>query len=338
MKKDFSKFVPVFTVENWDEFETLFRGCGSVVFRGQSDSSWELTTNYERKFKTNVGRESSMIKRCISEGHLYVQNPPAMDDYVSWLAEMQHYGASTRLLDVTRSKYIAMFFAVKENKDKDGAIWAFDAIRSDKALYDILKPYLSVVEMERDWIGEAADGILPYQDTGCKIANAAIGCEPAQTITKIDKSLNKCRGVLNKLYKKGLIVHVVPDRINRRMLAQQGEFLFPFNIRLTFVQNLLGAVKGNKYEGELIGFGDSKIRKKAMGTTTPNVIKVVIPSSFKEEFMDHLLDMNISYQTLFPDEEGFMKSLQYQKMRSRNLITSRWESGKLIWSVNEFDL
>jgi hypothetical protein len=285
-----------------------------------------------------VGRESSMIKRCISEGHLYVQNPPAMDDYVSWLAEMQHYGASTRLLDVTRSKYIAMFFAVKENKDKDGAIWAFDAIRSDKALYDMLKPYLSVVEMERDWIGEAADGILPYQDTGCKIANAAIGCEPAQTITKIDKSLNKCRGVLNKLYKKGLIVHVVPDRINRRMLAQQGEFLFPFNISLTFVQNLLGAVKGNKYEGELIGFGDSKIRKKAMGTTTPNVIKVVIPSSFKEEFMDHLLDMNISYQTLFPDEEGFMKSLQYQKMRSRNLITSRWESGKLILSVNEFDL
>jgi hypothetical protein len=338
MKKDFSKFVPVFTVENWDEFETLFRGCGPVVFRGQSDSSWELTTNYERKFKTNVGRESSMIKRCISEGHLYVQNPPAMDDYVSWLAEMQHYGASTRLLDVTRSKYIAMFFAVKENKDKDGAIWAFDAIRSDKALYDMFKPYLSVVEMERDWIGEAADGILPYQDTGCKIANAAIGCEPAQTITKIDKSLNKCRGVLNKLYKKGLIVHVVPDRINRRMLAQQGEFLFPFNISLTFVQNLLGAVKGNKYEGELIGFGDSKIRKKAMGTTTPNVIKVVIPSSFKEEFMDHLLDMNISYQTLFPDEEGFMKSLQYQKMRSRNLITSRWESGKLILSVNEFDL
>jgi hypothetical protein len=338
MKKDFSKFVPVFTVENWDEFETLFRGCGPVVFRGQSDSSWELTTNYERKFKTNVGRESSMIKRCISEGHLYVQNPPAMDDYVSWLAEMQHYGASTRLLDVSRSKYSAMFFAVKENKDKDGAIWAFDAIRSDKALYDMLKPYLSVVEMERDWIGEAADGILPYQDTGCKIANAAIGCEPAQTITKIDKSLNKCRGVLNKLYKKGLIVHVVPDRINRRMLAQQGEFLFPFNISLTFVQNLLGAVKGNKYEGELIGFGDSKIRKKAMGTTTPNVIKVVIPSSFKEEFMDHLLDMNISYQTLFPDEEGFMKSLQYQKMRSRNLITSRWESGKLILSVNEFDL
>lgn len=263
MKKDFSKFVPIFTVENWDEFETLFRGCGPVVFRGQSDSSWELTTNYERKFKTNVGRESSMIKRCISEGHLYVQNPPAMDDYVSWLAEMQHYGASTRLLDVTRSKYIAMFFAVSEMKDGvDGAVWAFNTVRSDKALYDMLNTNMSVVKVKSNHESGFQDAILPYQDTGCKIANAAIGCEPAQTITKIDKSLNKCRGVLNKLYKKGLIVHVVPDRINRRMLAQQGEFLFPFNIRLTFVQNLLGAVGGNKYEGELIGFGDSKIRKK----------------------------------------------------------------------------
>ena len=37
--------------------------------------------------------------------------------------------------------------------------------------------------------------------------------------------------ILNNLYKQGLIVHVVPKRMNRRLLAQQGEFLFPFNIR-----------------------------------------------------------------------------------------------------------
>jgi hypothetical protein len=122
------------------------------------------------------------------------------------------------------------------------------------------------------------------------------------------------------------------------MIAQQGEFLVPLNIRLTFVQNLLGAVEGNKYEGELIGFGDSKIRKKVRLLTTPNVIKVVVPYSLKKDFMDHLLDMNISYQTLLPDEEGFMKSLQFQRDRKRKIVTSRVKSGKVLVSVNEFDL
>lgn len=41
-----------------------------------------------------------------------------------WLMLMQHYGASTRLLDWTRSPFVALYFAVEANHDSDGEVWA----------------------------------------------------------------------------------------------------------------------------------------------------------------------------------------------------------------------
>ena len=42
------------------------------------------------------------------------------------LAMMQHYAIPTRLMDWTFSPLIALYFAVKGNKDKEGAVWIFN--------------------------------------------------------------------------------------------------------------------------------------------------------------------------------------------------------------------
>ena len=337
MITNLEKFVPVFTVESWEDFDKLFRDCGPVVFRGHGDSSWELKTNYERKFGTNVSRESSMLCQCIAEGHLFVDRPPVADDYVSWMAEMQHYGASTRLLDVSRSKYIALFFALMGmDGGKDGAVWAFDTVRADQELYNKLSAGMSVVKTQHTSVA-LSDGIMPYIDTGWKIANAVMGCEPAGKISTISKDLNRCKALLNSLYKQGLIVHVAPKRMNRRLLAQQGEFLFPLNIRKTYVQNLLGPIGGNTYSGTLCEFGNVESRNKARKTLAQSVIKVIVPHVLKEEFVDRLLEMNITYQTLFPDETGFMKSLSFQRNKKRSGLKLCNVKGQgLVCDCNEF--
>lgn len=43
MKETYDHFVPVFTIEDWEDFDKLFRGCGTAVFRGQGNCAWDLT-------------------------------------------------------------------------------------------------------------------------------------------------------------------------------------------------------------------------------------------------------------------------------------------------------
>ena len=50
---------------------------------------------------------------------------PLFNEVLDWLALMQHYGAPTRLLDWTRSPYVALYFAL-EKADKESAVWAIN--------------------------------------------------------------------------------------------------------------------------------------------------------------------------------------------------------------------
>lgn len=46
---------------------------------------------------------------------------------MEWLALMQHFGAPTRVLDITKSSYVAAYFAIEDaTAGDDCAVWAIN--------------------------------------------------------------------------------------------------------------------------------------------------------------------------------------------------------------------
>lgn len=129
------------------------------------------------------------------------------------LALMQHYGAPTRLIDFTRSIFIASYFAT-ENSESTGAIWAIN----EMALIDKFAK-----RGEIEWRYLRIDDY--YHATVIDI-NKAISLELGED-------------------KKDRILPAVPKIYSDRLSKQQGLFLVPTNSEKPFMENLLSYLKLN---------------------------------------------------------------------------------------------
>lgn len=256
------------------------------VFRGQSDSSWPLSTSIERA-ATRRGPsfpdiESGIIDAFKSRAHIHIANPPTPGDDLEWLALMQHHGCPTRLLDFTRSPYVALYFAVEElAQSSQGAVWAINSEGCDE---------------------RAAERIHALQEWTTQ----------KEVLSQEDLLRRNIAGMLGEptLFKKAFLSHqldivctVQPARHNSRMASQQGCFLCPGSLS-----------GGNSFEGNL--FTQLVMAPFSAHFTPvwnpPQIWKIIIPGSSRAEIMRELRRMNITRATLFPDLEGFSKSLMHE--------------------------
>ena len=128
-------------VEDWEDFTKICSTLGKTglasttgyLFRGQACSCWRLSPSLLRDLPKDITSEGALeierraLREFMSQAHLHLPTSvlPANDDVVDSWTLMQQHGAPTRLLDWTKSPYVAAYFAVAEHWNQDGAIWVF---------------------------------------------------------------------------------------------------------------------------------------------------------------------------------------------------------------------
>lgn len=130
-------------VTGWDEFSKCIDDFikprtnerNRFLFRGQADLSWKLISSFQRECRQNqidqsiaYAVEQKALRSFTTQAHLYLESSllPSEGNYLEWWQLMQHYRAPTRLLDWTKSLFVATYFAISEPFDKAGAIWVVE--------------------------------------------------------------------------------------------------------------------------------------------------------------------------------------------------------------------
>src|SRR5829696_8494294 len=181
---------------NWNDYKNFTQDLSeNWVFRGQLNTRWELRNAIERTdfIKLYKGVEADFVQEFKRGARNYLAKDETPEHLIEWLALMQHHGAPTRLLDFSKSPFIAAFFAFEQCDDspeKNIAIWAINS------------NYLKIKATER---------LAPYFEK-----------ELAESGNRVNEALFEKIFFANEY---ALVFPVEPFRMNRRYSLQQSIFV-----------------------------------------------------------------------------------------------------------------
>lgn len=206
-----------YTWENYSKYvNRIMQSNESWIFRGQSDENWELTTSIERseiKPENRLKFEEMIIDQFKRRIHFYLPQELYPTNAIEWLSLMQHYGANTRLLDWTKSPYIAAFFALAGCRESSACVWALNL---SKLLHILLDRYPSIFQ-----------NILTED-----IKNKHIKVYDGITIKM---NIEDERFLLQFTEQKfNMVFPIYPYKLNERINNQQGMFITHGNIEEKF--------------------------------------------------------------------------------------------------------
>lgn len=224
------------SVSSWQELVDIIDALqiykNSLVWylRGQSDASWKLIPSFLRIFGTDSDDaaaaceiENVALRLFQSQAHLYLK-PDIIDRNswacIAWWSLMQHYSCPTRLLDWTRSPYVATYFAVNQHFDRDGAVWLFSAPVLEQETVRHYGPldYEATGFFEENANRKAVYPMLGFQHTERSAAQQGVFTVAAHILTDHGQVIGD---VLAERYPAGQLVQLVipaaqkPDFLSR---------------------------------------------------------------------------------------------------------------------------
>src|SRR4051812_29287896 len=197
-------------VGDWQEFKNFIRQFSeNWAFRGQLSADWVLNNAIERTEFIHFykGIEADFLAEFQRGARNYLTKDDTPGHIIEWLALMQHHGAPTRLLDLTRSPFIAAFFAFEQClqlEDQWVAIWAVHIDYLKKRALEVLsEEFRTPLQQSKNLINEKLFEKIFYET------------------------------------RKALLFRVDPFRMNRRYSLQQSVFISTGISELPLMEQLL---------------------------------------------------------------------------------------------------
>ncbi len=114
------------TIKTKSEFETLCKDMKAnkehFIFRGQSDSGWNLESSLFRFYKKTLNMTINIDHFLIISRNIFLNTMNKIgkdNDILNMMAEAQHSGTKTQLIDFTSSFESAVWFSLKDTSKND---------------------------------------------------------------------------------------------------------------------------------------------------------------------------------------------------------------------------
>ena len=281
-------------IKSWHHISDLAKSLsdGAWIFRGQSNSNWELKTTFSRYIESQKSLsildhipdyvEEKILNNFKSRSQKFTNLIVNNEDKTELLALLQHHGGATRLLDFTYSMMIATYFAVKDmDPSGSSSIFGLNLKLLDNALrkkidlkYERWNPVDNRDRRNRILVNDFLENPDKFKDLS-----------------------------------DGAIIDFRPAFFNERLDIQQGTFLFAFKSVSAFEENICNTYNNSGYTKinyKEIDINDYIKPLNLITTTRQNdgLIKIDIPGELKHIALKDLYFLNIYESRLFPDLDG----------------------------------
>lgn len=284
-----------------------------LFFRGQENETWPIMPSVFRNDYLSI--EGKIIRVALSKcpGEFRDQTTP-----FEQLTKLQHYGLSTRLLDVTLNPLVAMYFACLPcynydpiDTDNSDCEEKFQRTSQNGAIY-----YKREYEMYPDSLEVKILSIIAGMELAkdSKIEDVLKVLKMYGIILKSPEELEKVFNILQSNY------FVICNQTNDRLIRQSGAFLIP------------GAININK-DDNIFNSTVSKATCNLQNEFSEEVF--IINHENKDEILEELDFYNINKATLFPELEHQMK---YIKESNGRYVTSVAPFSKLEEELRKIEL